>query len=532
MSGNVIGLRTGARVLLDGELVQVLELDGTCVTVRTERTGRFTTMTLGRLVAGCTSAEPAVQTLAAGSVGTTLAGLSKEQREQVRQRAGHVRQLLAGDGSSLQERLRAKASELGLSVRTLERTLERWLAGYRRDGEAGLVDTRVIRGRGSTVDPRWDEAVGVVMAEMVPDSTPSRSAVLARAVALLEREYGPGVVALPSQATAYRRMVELAKGTNAVAGSAKGRRSIADRPQGVYGRLCAMRPGEYVILDTQDLDVFAMEPVTCRWVGAQLTVAQDLFTRCILGLRVTPVSTKAVDVAGTLYESVAGREAPASWPEDAVWPYHGIPTNVVFDEDGPPMSGPVCAPETLVVDHGKVFLSMHVIAVCTRLGISIQPAQQHKPTDKQMASYCAPSALCGRGFGGIGFAGRPADAGSGQVGVGQMVEVLALVVGAASGEQALVAPGFDGLGRDAEVAGDLVEAEESLGAEALGVAGNLVCLADLADEAGVQGLAGAAGETALFEDGGGLRVGVFLGEFVDGGHDLGWGLAQLPGRQR
>jgi hypothetical protein len=34
-------------------------------------------------------------------------------------------------------------------------------------------------------------------------------------------------------------------------GSAKGRRSIASRPKGAYGRLRAMRPGEYTILDTQ-----------------------------------------------------------------------------------------------------------------------------------------------------------------------------------------------------------------------------------------------------------------------------------------
>ena len=55
-----------------------------------------------------------------------------------------------------------------------------------------------------------------------------------------------------------------------------------------------MRPGEYAILDTQDLDVFAMEPVTCRWVRAQLTVIQDLFTRCITGLRVAkPVQPQA-----------------------------------------------------------------------------------------------------------------------------------------------------------------------------------------------------------------------------------------------
>lgn len=136
------------------------------------------------------------------------------------------------------------------------------------------------------------------------------------------------------------------------------------------------------MLDTQDLDVFAMEPVTCRWERAQLTVAQDLFTRCIVGLRVTPVSTKAVDVAGVLYETVAGRPAPASWPREATWPYHGVPENLVVAGDAAPTTGPICAPETLVVDHSKVFLSAHVVAVCTRLGISIQPAQPHKPTDK------------------------------------------------------------------------------------------------------------------------------------------------------
>jgi len=42
----------------------------------------------------------------------------------------------------------------------------------------------------------------------------------------------------------------------------------------------------------------------------------------------------------------------------------------------------MCPPETLVVDHGKAFLSAHVIGVCTRLGVSIQPAQPKKPTDK------------------------------------------------------------------------------------------------------------------------------------------------------
>jgi putative transposase len=101
--------------------------------------------------------------------------------------------------------------------------------------------------------------------------------VLRLAAARLEEEHGPGTV--PSAATAYRHLARVAKGTDAVKGSAKARRSIAARPKGTYGRLRAARPGEYVVLDTQNLDVFPVEPVTCRWTQVQLTVAQDLFTR-------------------------------------------------------------------------------------------------------------------------------------------------------------------------------------------------------------------------------------------------------------
>ena len=315
----------------------------------------------------------------------------------VAERAGHVREVLTGyrsghperarpgeprpgyrPGQPLKARYRAKAGELGI-------TSGRWSGGWRptgESGEAGLAGTRALRGRGTAVDPRWDEAVRLVLAEMVSDSTPTRSAVLRKAGARLDELHGAGVVPRPSAATAYRRLAELARGTNAVSGSAKGRRSIADRPKGAYGRLRAMRPGEYAILDTQDLDVFAMEPVTCRWVRAQLTVVQDLFTRCITGLRVTPVSTKAVDVAGVLFQAIVPRPAPEDWPEEACWAYHGVPQQLVFTEDGRLPGVPACPPETLVIDHGKAFLSAHVISVCTRLGISIQPAQPKKPTDK------------------------------------------------------------------------------------------------------------------------------------------------------
>ena len=395
MSGQVLSLAPGSRLIFDGEVAEVVAIDGVRVTLRNDRTRRFTAVQISRLAA---SARPAGGTLRhAGVTGFVPGSLAGEQLDQLAERAGHVREVLTGyrsghpdqarpgeprpgyrPGQPLKARYRVKAEELGIT----SRTVERWVAAYRESGEAGLAGARALRGRGTVVDPRWDEAVRLVLAEMVSDSTPTRSAVLRKAEARLDELHGAGAVPRPSAATAYRRLAGLARGTNAVSGSATGRRSIAGRPRGAYGRLRAMRPGEYAILDTQDLDVFAMEPVTCRWVRAQLTVVQDLFTRCITGLRVTPVSTKAVDVAGVLYQAIVPRPAPEDWPEEACWAYHGVPQQLVFTEAGRLPGVPACPPETLVIDHGKAFVSAHVISVCTRLGISIQPAQPKKPTDK------------------------------------------------------------------------------------------------------------------------------------------------------
>jgi putative transposase len=392
-NGHSVLLQIGARFAFDGELVEVMQIEGGRISVRDGR-DRWRTLSLTAFLSKAVAAGDHAPVPA---LGTLLAALSAAQCDALTERARHVREVLTGyrsgspdtaaDGEPRPEycsnrpmraRQAAKATELAVS----ERTVRRWIQAYARDGEAGLLDERQVTGRGSTVDPRWEQACRVVMAELVPASTPTASALLRLVDRRLDEQYGPGVVPRPSPATGYRHLTRLAKGTNAVRGSAKGRRSNAERPKGVYGRLRATRPGEYVILDTQSLDVFAMEPVTCRWLPAQLTVAQDLFDRAIIGLRVTPVSTKAVDVAGVLHQAVLPQALPAAVADEGRWPYHGLPQQVVFTENQPPPTGRFYAPETLVVDHGKAFLSAHIISVCTRLGISIQPAQPKKPTDK------------------------------------------------------------------------------------------------------------------------------------------------------
>ncbi|AIV37716.1 Mu transposase C-terminal domain-containing protein [Streptomyces sp. CCM_MD2014] len=393
MNGQAVTVFPGVRLLYCGDVVEVVELEGLAATLRNERTGEFSTLPLGRLAAGARSLEERHEPEVQGA-SVLLANLSASQRAKLHERAGHVREVLTGYRSGdvgralsdepreqfnpdlpLGERTAAKAAELEVSPRTIDR----WVAAYREVGEAGLVDARALMGRGSRVDPRWDEALRRVLAELVNASTPTRSAVLRRIEDQLTEEFGRGTVPLPSRSTAYNRLARLAKGTNAVSGSAKARRSIADRPRGTYGRLRATRPGEYVVLDTQDLDIYAMEPVTCRWVPVQVTVAQDLFSRCIVGLRVTACSTKAVDVASVLFEAVC---PPMEDARSELAPYHGLWDQVVFTEEGLVPGRGLCPPETLIIDHGRAFMSAHVISVCTRLGMSIQPAQPKKPTDK------------------------------------------------------------------------------------------------------------------------------------------------------
>lgn len=45
-------------------------------------------------------------------------------------------------------------------------------------------------------------------------------------------------------------------------------------------------------------------------------------------------------------------------------------------------AGPAIVPETIVVDHGKIFVSDHLTSVCQRMGVSIQPARLRTGRDK------------------------------------------------------------------------------------------------------------------------------------------------------
>lgn len=336
------------------------------------------------------------------AAGVLLAELTDPERQHVLERAAHVREVLTGyragvpelaqhgephpeytPDQPLYERYAAKAAEVGVA----RRTVQRWVRNFQEHGEAGLVPRKdlAVSGPGQQVDQRWTETALEVMVEHTDESKPSRTMVIDCTNARVTARFGPDTVKMPSRATAFRVLGELERQCPTFRLSTKRNRDIASRPDEAYGKLRPTRPGEYVVLDTTRLDVFALDPVTLRWINSELTVAMDWYDRCVVGLRLTPVSTKSVDAASVLYQAFRPRPAGRDWPAHAVWPEHGIPRSVLLDTsaiEGPGAGSPAVVPETIVVDHGKIYVSDHLTSVCRRMGVSIQPARLRTGRDK------------------------------------------------------------------------------------------------------------------------------------------------------
>jgi transposase InsO family protein len=394
---SVTCLSIGSQVIWDGETCTITAFAGDRVIIQIQSSGATRSLRVTSLLASVTSRV--VDSSALGpvpAVGPALASLTETELETVHERAAHLREMLTGyrSGSSqdalpgeprpafaagvpLMARYHAKAQELGVGVTSVRR----WVRAFERDGEAGLIDARhqqrsdPLRG----IDARWLEVLRATVDEHVGASRPTQQLLLDRVDACAVAQHGPEVV--PKRWKARRAVREVTQGTNTLGGSTKSKRSIANRPQAPFGRLVATRPGEYLLIDTTTLDVFAMDPVSLRWVGVELTVAVDLFSRCVVALRLSPRSTKAVDASLVLFEAISPDTKARTG--GGLLPYAGAPSGVFVVEDPRPAIGlPGVAPETLVVDHGKIYVSAHLRSVCQRLGISIQPARPFQPTDK------------------------------------------------------------------------------------------------------------------------------------------------------
>ena len=299
------------------------------------------------------------------------------------------------DTHTVTARCRAKAAELtAAGTKTSLRTVQRMRARYRDQGLWGLVDARSARGSTPTgnVDERVVEAARTVIAAQTGTSTGTRSRVVDRIRDLLDEQHGPGAVELPSRTTLYRLLDTLSKGRHTF-GSATTRRSTALKPAGVYTATTAARPGEQVQMDATVLDVMAVmdDGVIGR---PELVLSVDIATRTICSGVLRPVGAKAVDAALLLARSTVPEPMRPGWEAALAMPASRIPHQRLVALDARlamAAAKPVIVPDTVVIDHGKVFVSEVFLRAAETLGVSVQPAHKQTPTDKPRVAYCTSS---------------------------------------------------------------------------------------------------------------------------------------------
>ncbi len=287
---------------------------------------------------------------------------------------------------SLAEREAAKADELTrLGFEISSRTLKRRRQRYEVEGLLGLIDRRVSSGTApgaGKADPRLVEAIGEVLSEAKSASTRTVAYALWRTEEVLRERHGPGVVPMPSRATFYRLFELLSQGQH-VTGTAKARKSLANRPEGPFDALTVCRPGEVMEIDSTPMNVMVLlsDGVPGR---VELTGLVDLATRTITAAVLSP-TTKSVDASLLLARTVTPEPMRPGWADALRMSRSVLPHQRLLTLDERLASAaakPVIVPETIVCDHGKAFISHNFRSACRMLGIDFQPAHEGTPTDK------------------------------------------------------------------------------------------------------------------------------------------------------
>ncbi len=137
-------------------------------------------------------------------------------------------------------------------------------------------------------------------------------------------------------------------------------------------------------MDGTPLDVMAImdDGVPGR---PELVGAIDIGTRTLCAAVLRPVGAKAVDAAVLLARMMVPEPMRPGWDQALAMSASRIPCRRLATIDQRiemAAAKPVIIPDTVVIDHGRVFLSEVFLRAAGTLGISVQPAHQLTPTDK------------------------------------------------------------------------------------------------------------------------------------------------------
>jgi hypothetical protein len=329
-----------------------------------------------------------------------LAGLPPEAVERARWWEPHIIEVVDGtppdapagtpprpaydpERTSLAGREQAKAAELSVQGRqiaasTVKHRRQRWQA----EGLPGLVDKRVQRrsSPAGRADPAVAGAMEQAIAEATDDSSRAATFIVWRTRQILAGQRQSGLE--PSRATMFRLFSRLSAGKHTT-GSAATRRGLAGRPQRKFSQAHPAAPGELMEIDSTPLDVLVLldDGVPGR---VELTGLIDVATRTVPAAVIRPTA-KSVDASVLLARALAPEPMRPGWPASLAMAHSALPYDRLLGIDERlrhAAARPVIVPDTIVIDHGSVFVSDNFRASCRHPGISIQPAHLATGSDK------------------------------------------------------------------------------------------------------------------------------------------------------
>jgi transposase InsO family protein len=119
----------------------------------------------------------------------------------------------------------------------------------------------------------------------------------------------------------------------------------------------------------------------------------DVATRTVPSAVLRP-SARSVDASVLLARALTPEPMRPGWPASLAMAYSALPYERLLGIDERlrhAAARPVIVPDTIVIDHGSVFVSDNFRSSCAHLGISIQPAHLASGSDKPQAAYCTSS---------------------------------------------------------------------------------------------------------------------------------------------
>lgn len=311
---------------------------------------------------------------------------------------------------TLQERYAAKARQLRALGRDVSAaTVERKCRSWRAHGVTGLVDGRSTRGSSpyGRTDPRvvellWEVMDAEAQAEESAGTAQRLWERLERAVARryrreLDDPRERARLRVP-RSTFYKLLQRLGVSVDDVTGTLVRRTARQGRPRLPYTPTAARVPGELVQIDTTGLDILAIGD-DGRPTPVEATIAIDIATRSIIGEMIVPKqpgdgprgarvggrATRALDAVFTIAQALAPVPGRPGWSPLTLLDGSDLPYEELLAAD-PRMKGaaarPVIRPQTVVIDHGRVFTGSVFSSACAELGIEVRHARTRTPTDK------------------------------------------------------------------------------------------------------------------------------------------------------